>query len=105
MKFHMATSAVEVCRLALHGFSMSLVNRSSLALKKKKKTSVSLALHPPPVTECILHIQWDHDQTEPAVRVGRLAHQLLQRRGEGHVGPVEDNVGQDGIAAAGEQLW
>lgn len=43
------------------------------------------------------------DQTKPPVRVGRLAHQLLQGRGEGDRRAVQYDVGQHGVAAAGEQ--
>lgn len=43
------------------------------------------------------------DQTKPPVWVGRLAHQLLQGRGEGDRRAVQYDVGQHGVAAAGEQ--
>lgn len=50
-----------------------------------------------------LSSQQRDDQTKPPVRVGRLAHQLLQGRGEGDGGAVQYDVGQHGVAAAGEQ--
>lgn len=49
-------------------------------------------------------IERHYDKTDPAVRVGGLTHEGLERGGEGHGGAVEKDVGEHGVAAAGEEL-
>lgn len=49
-------------------------------------------------------VEWHDDEADPAIRVGGLAHEGLERGGEGHGGAVEDDVGEHGVAAAGEEL-
>lgn len=47
--------------------------------------------------------QQNNGQAQPAVRVGGLAHEGLERGREGHGGAVEDDVCQDRVAAAREE--
>lgn len=69
------------------------------------KPSVVLRVGKPYFTaRVLLHVQGHDHQADPAVGIGRLAHQVLQWRGKGYVGAVKHHVCQHGIAAAREQL-
>jgi hypothetical protein len=45
------------------------------------------------------YLEKNHDEAEPTVRVGSLAHELLERRGKGHGRTVQDCVRKDWIPA------